>query len=111
MDVSLSYYNVWLSNQGFLPADVWKAVRSENIIRHNDDMGRSLPRIIPDIVKRHMYLWTEREDLWQNIESPSLGGTVRTITPVVRFNGGLQIGCERPPVQNGTHEPVWPAEP
>lgn len=50
----------------------------------------------------------ENPAFWQTVDAPAFHGTVRTLSPVVCFDGELRVGHERPPVQNGDDPAEWP---
>lgn len=108
LDVSLSYYNVWLAQQGFYPQDVWDKIKLATPVRHNEDLQIMLMKVVPIIIKARPDLF-QRPDLWQIFEAPSFQGTIRTLAPVVQYSGNLEVGRERPPVQNGEDPAEWPA--
>lgn len=96
-----------MAQQGFYPDEVWAQIKPARPFRHDDDMFIMLGKAIPLIAKSRQDLFG-REDLWQTIEAPSFYGTIRTLAPVVRYSGNLQLGQERPPVQNGEDPAEWP---
>lgn len=62
--------------------------------------------IVPQIVKQRQDLFA-KDELWQGIEAPSYGGTLRALRAIINYMGALEIGFERPPTQNGEDPAQW----
>ncbi|KAF9019685.1 CoA-transferase family III [Hymenopellis radicata] len=107
VDVSLSYYDNWLMTLGLYPEEVWQAIRPDVQIRHDWDMLMMLKAILPKMTKARPDVFANA-DFWQLIEAPSYGGVVRVPKAVIRYGGGLEVGYERPPTQNGEDPAEWP---
>lgn len=107
MDVSLSYYNVWLKTLGLYPEDVWQVIRPQIELRHYMDMAMMLRAIVPGLIKARPDVFANPK-FWQEIDAPSYGGVVRVPRAVCGYTGGLEVGYERPPTQNGEDPPEWP---
>lgn len=71
-------------------------------------MTSSLPVVIPALVAAHMPIFTNPK-FWHVLDAPAFSGQVRTVSPVVRFSGPLEVGVQRGPVQNGDDPAEWPS--
>ena len=66
------------------------------------------------VASKHMF--SKRPELltnsayWTSFDAPGFNGTIKTVSPIVKFSGNLEVGRDRPPVVNGADPAEWPAE-
>ncbi|KAF8916372.1 CoA-transferase family III domain-containing protein [Mucidula mucida] len=97
----------WLKTLGLYSEEVWQAIRPDVPIRHDWDMLMMLRAVLPKMIKDRPDVFANA-DFWQLIDAPSYGGVVRVPKAVIRYSGGLELGYERPPTQNGEDPAEWP---
>ncbi|PWN52411.1 CoA-transferase family III [Violaceomyces palustris] len=108
VNVSLSYYNVWLASLGMYPEEVWVQLWSDYErfqFKHSDEMRKTLSTLIPKMFENRPDL-KAREDVWMQTKSEPWGGTVTHLRPVCRFSD-RSMYFDVPPRPNGFDPPKW----
>lgn len=106
LDTALSYYNLYLLSLGTYPDAVWEAVRPSAALRHDWDMYRSLPAVIPEMMQRRPDVFGNKA-FWHALPAPKYDGTLTSLAPTVRFDN-LDVKVARGPVPNGADPAAWP---
>ncbi|KAJ9602060.1 hypothetical protein H2200_013420 [Cladophialophora chaetospira] len=110
VDVALNYYNQWLANSvGEYPEEIWQDVWKRNgkqVFRCHHNMGYLLPRYMEMIAKQGKLY---QPAFFEDRESKAIGATVRTIKPIIKFDGDqVQLKYNVGTRGNGKDAARWP---
>lgn len=114
VDLALNYYNQWLARScGTYPDAVWTELWARNgrpVFRAEHNMGYTIPRVLRMMAatRKDVVL---KPDFFEDRKSGALGVDVRTVKPILRFQGGeVELGYTVGTRGNGVDQPRWPAD-
>ncbi|WEW55601.1 hypothetical protein PRK78_001032 [Emydomyces testavorans] len=112
ISLALDYYNNWLvQNVGTYPEVTWNKLRrryGSPVFRHDDHMLVLISRVMVMLRDNSPTLFDPK--YFESRPCPNLGISIRTVKPVVRFDGIVKLGFDVGTRGNGVDEPRWPTE-
>ncbi|CAN8104070.1 unnamed protein product [Discula destructiva] len=114
VNIALNYYSQWLVDScGVYPDDVWQELWQRNgspVFRHYHHMAYTLPRMI-GLIKANSADKLFKPEFFRRYDIKSIGGTIQTVAPVLRFPGGeVEPGYSIGTRKNGVDKPRWPKD-
>nr|KMM66414.1 CAIB/BAIF family enzyme [Coccidioides posadasii RMSCC 3488] len=113
INLALDYYNNWLvEDVGTYSEETWDKLRrhyDSPVFRHDDHMLVLISRVMSMLKDKSSHLFDPK--FFESRPCPNLGISIRTVKPVIQFDGVVKPGFDIGTRGNGVDEARWTSEP